>query len=77
MLRDHVGAGYCTTLLEGVTGSGKTEVYFDAIAAALEAGRQCLVLLPEIALSAQWLNRFEERFGVVAERPGRAAVIAI
>lgn len=64
VLRDHVGAGYCTTLLEGVTGSGKTEVYFDAIAAALEAGRQCLVLLPEIALSAQWLNRFEERFGV-------------
>jgi len=52
-------------LLDGVTGSGKTEVYFEAIAAALEAGRQALVLLPEIALSAQWLRRFEDRFGVV------------
>jgi len=52
------------TLLSGVTGSGKTEVYFDAIAAALRAGRQALVLLPEIALSAQWLDRFRARFGV-------------
>jgi primosomal protein N' (replication factor Y) len=51
------------TLLNGVTGSGKTEVYFEAIAACLRAGRQALVLLPEIALSAQWLGRFEERFG--------------
>ena len=52
------------TLLSGVTGSGKTEVYLDAIAAALRAGRQALVLLPEIALSAQWLERFKARFGV-------------
>ncbi len=52
------------TLLEGVTGSGKTEVYFEAIAAALRTGKQALVLLPEIALSAQWLGRFEKRFGV-------------
>ncbi len=52
------------TLLDGVTGSGKTEVYLEAVAAALEGGRQVLVLLPEIALSAQWLERFAARFGV-------------
>lgn len=56
--------GYSTTLLDGVTGSGKTEVYFEAVAAALAAGRQVLVLLPEIALSAHWLDRFAARFGV-------------
>jgi len=50
-------------VLEGVTGSGKTEVYFEAVAAALRAGRQALVLLPEIALSAQVLGRFADRFG--------------
>ncbi|MFN4282289.1 MAG: primosomal protein N' [Alphaproteobacteria bacterium] len=54
---------YSAALLDGVTGSGKTEVYFEAIAAALEAGRQALVLLPEIALSAQWFARFKARFG--------------
>src|SRR6185369_8017605 len=51
------------TLLDGVTGSGKTEVYFEAVAATLRAGRQALVLLPEIALTGQWLERFEQRFG--------------
>ncbi len=51
------------TLLEGVTGSGKTEVYLDAVAQCLREGRQALVLLPEIALSTQWLSRFERRFG--------------
>lgn len=51
------------TLLEGVTGSGKTEVYFEAIAAALREGRQALVLVPEIALTAQFLDRFAARFG--------------
>lgn len=56
-------AGYSVTLLDGVTGSGKTEVYFEAVAAALAAGRQVLVLLPEIALGAQWLDRFSRRFG--------------
>lgn len=56
--------GFSVTLLDGVTGSGKTEAYFEAIAAALAEGRQALVLLPEIALSAQWLERFESRFGV-------------
>ena len=54
---------FSTTLLTGVTGSGKTEVYFEAIAEALRAGRQALVLLPEIALSTQWLDRFRARFG--------------
>ena len=52
------------TLLTGVTGSGKTEVYLDAVAECLRQGRQALVLLPEIALSAQWLERFRRRFGV-------------
>jgi primosomal protein N' (replication factor Y) len=50
-------------LLDGVTGSGKTEVYFEGIAAALRAGRQTLVLLPEIALTEPFLKRFEARFG--------------
>ena len=63
-LVDSVGAGYSVTLLDGVTGSGKTEVYFEAIAAALQADRQVIVLLPEIALTADWLGRFEKRFGV-------------
>jgi primosomal protein N' (replication factor Y) (superfamily II helicase) len=55
--------GFSVTLLDGVTGSGKTEVYFAAIAACLARGKQALVLLPEIALSAQWLERFAARFG--------------
>lgn len=55
---------FSVTLLDGVTGSGKTEVYLDAIAEALRQKRQALVLLPEIALSSQWLARFERRFGV-------------
>ncbi|QGP78903.1 primosomal protein N' [Sphingobium sp. CAP-1] len=52
-------------LLDGVTGSGKTEVYFEAIAAAIRADRQTLVLLPEIALTEPFLERFEKRFGTV------------
>jgi len=52
-------------LLDGVTGSGKTEVYFEAIAAAIRAGKQTLVLLPEIALTEPFLERFEKRFGTV------------
>ena len=55
--------GFDATLLDGVTGSGKTEVYFEAVAACLAAGKQVLVLLPEIAMSAQWFERFNERFG--------------
>lgn len=54
---------FSVTLLEGVTGSGKTEVYFEAIAAALEKGKQVLVLLPEIALTQSFLERFHDRFG--------------
>jgi len=63
-LRDAVGAGaYGTTLLKGVTGSGKTEVYLEAVAACLAARRQALVLLPEIALTAEFLTRVQARFG--------------
>ena len=54
---------FAPVLLDGVTGSGKTEVYFEAIAAALKAGKQTLVLLPEIALTEPFLRRFEARFG--------------
>lgn len=54
---------YGTWLLKGVTGSGKTEVYLEAVAACLKSGRQALVLLPEIALTSEFLNRVEERFG--------------
>ncbi len=55
---------YKCILLEGITGSGKTEVYFEAIAQALShQDAQVLVLVPEIALTAQWLDRFRERFG--------------
>jgi primosomal protein N' (replication factor Y) (superfamily II helicase) len=55
--------GHSVTLLEGVPGAGKTEVYLEAVAAVQEQGRQVLVLLPEIALSAQLLERFARRFG--------------
>ncbi|MBK0327487.1 primosomal protein N' [Rhodobacteraceae bacterium F11138] len=54
---------YGTTLLRGVTGSGKTEVYLEAVAECLRMGRQALVLLPEIALTAEFLTRVEARFG--------------
>ncbi len=54
---------FAPILLDGVTGSGKTEVYFEAVAAALKAGGQTLVLVPEIALTAPWLDRFAARFG--------------
>jgi primosomal protein N' (replication factor Y) len=64
-LKAKLGAGYSATLLDGVTGAGKTEVYFEAIAANIEAGRQSLVLLPEIALSGQFIDRFVKRFGIV------------
>lgn len=64
-LRDAVAAHtFSVHLLDGVTGSGKTEVYFEAVAEAVQRGKQALILLPEIALTARFLDRFAERFGV-------------
>jgi primosomal protein N' (replication factor Y) len=63
-LRRTVEAGkFGVTLIDGVTGSGKTEVYFEAVAAAVERGKQVLILLPEIALTQAFLDRFQNRFG--------------
>jgi primosomal protein N' (replication factor Y) len=56
-------AAFAPVVLDGVTGSGKTEVYFEAIAEALRRDRQTLVLLPEIALTEPFLKRFAARFG--------------
>ena len=56
-------ANFSVTLLDGVTGSGKTEVYFEAVDRALERGKQTLIMLPEIALTSQFIHRFEARFG--------------
>jgi primosomal protein N' (replication factor Y) len=65
-LRTTVDQGGATvTLLDGVTGSGKTEVYFEAVAENIRKKRQTLILMPEIALTAQSLDRFTERFGVL------------
>ncbi len=58
-----IGAGFQPFLLDGVTGSGKTEVYFEAIAETLRRGQQVLLLLPEIALTEPMLRRFAARFG--------------
>ncbi|MBP7721561.1 MAG: primosomal protein N' [Alphaproteobacteria bacterium] len=55
--------GYNASLLDGVTGAGKTEVYFEAVAEALRRDKQVLILLPEIALSNAFLDRFKSRFG--------------
>ncbi|WP_420339027.1 primosomal protein N' [Roseibium sp.] len=63
-LKESFDKGAAVTLIDGVTGSGKTEVYFEAIAEALRRDKQALVLLPEIALTEQFLRRFEQRFGV-------------
>lgn len=81
-LRRAVADGqFRTVLLDGVTGSGKTEVYCEAVAEAMRGGRQALVLAPEIALTVPFLDRFARRFGArpavwhasVGEK-GRAAV---
>src|SRR5665213_1673856 len=56
--------GYTVSLLDGVTGSGKTEVYFEAVAENIRHGRQTLILMPEISLTSQSLDRFTARFGV-------------
>ena len=58
-----LAGGFATFLLQGVTGSGKTEVYLRVIAAARAAGRGALVLVPEIALTPQLAARFRARFG--------------
>lgn len=64
-LCEAVGANkFSVSLLDGVTGSGKTEVYFEAVAEVLKASRQVLILLPEIALTTRFLDRFAARFGV-------------
>ena len=55
--------GFAVDLLDGVTGSGKTEVYFEAVAETIRKGRQSLILMPEIALTGQFLDRFAARFG--------------
>jgi primosomal protein N' (replication factor Y) (superfamily II helicase) len=63
-LRTIANGGYGVTLLDGVTGAGKTQVYLEAVGEIIRRGRQALVLVPEIALTAQFLDRFAERFGV-------------
>jgi len=63
-LKKKIGNGFRATLLNGVTGSGKTEVYFEAVAEAITQGKQVLIMVPEIGLTSQWLGRFEQRFGV-------------
>ena len=70
-----IGQGFAPILLDGVTGSGKTEVYFEAVGEALRQGKQTLVLLPEIALTEPFLQRFEKRFGTapVAWHSGQRA----
>ena len=62
-LRGAIGSGFDPVLLDGVTGSGKTETYFEAVAEAIRQGQQVLVLLPEIALTEPFLTRFTARFG--------------
>ncbi len=62
-MRAAADGDFSVTLLDGVTGSGKTEVYFEAVARTLERGRQALIMLPEIALTSQFMNRFSGRFG--------------
>ena len=63
LCRRTAAAGHSVTLIDGVTGSGKTEVYFEAMAGAVAMGRQALLLVPEIALTQQFIDRVEERFG--------------
>ena len=58
------GETFAVALLDGVTGSGKTEVYFEAVAETVRRGKQVLILMPEIALTGQFLDRFAQRFGV-------------
>lgn len=61
---DAISASDKPVLLKGVTGSGKTEVYFEAVANALRSGRQALIMLPEIALTDRFIARCAARFGI-------------
>ena len=63
-LTQQICAGFSVSLLDGITGSGKTEVYFEAVAHALAHHKTVLILLPEITLTTAFLTRFEKRFGV-------------
>lgn len=65
-LRARLFGGFSVNLLMGVTGSGKTEIYLRCIAEVIAAGKQALVLVPEIALTPQTVARFRRRFGRVA-----------
>lgn len=62
-LKTHLNQGYSVSVLDGVTGSGKTEIYLELIAEVLRNDQQALVLLPEISLSPQMIERFTKRFG--------------
>ena len=63
IIADYDNGDYKTYLLHGVTGSGKTEVYLETIEHVLNHGRQAIVLIPEIALTFQTVQRFYHRFG--------------
>ena len=58
-----MNGGFSVHLLDGITGSGKTQVYFDSVLRAYNAGKSVLLMMPEIALTAQFMSRFEKRFG--------------
>src|SRR5690606_6434343 len=62
-IRELAVDAFGVALLDGVTGGGKTEVFFEAVADTLRAGRQALILLPEIALTNTFIDRFTRRFG--------------
>lgn len=62
-MRAHDKGGFSVALLDGITGSGKTEVFFESVADSLRAGKQVAIILPEIALTHTFLDRFEKRFG--------------
>lgn len=61
--QDIARGGFSVNVLDGITGSGKTQVYFDSVWRAYSAGRSVLLMMPEIALTAQFMKRFESRFG--------------
>ncbi|MCT4575609.1 MAG: primosomal protein N' [Alphaproteobacteria bacterium] len=63
-LLDNIGDDFSVSLIDGITGSGKTEVYFEAISEVLAKGKQVLIMLPEISLSGGFIERFEHRFGI-------------